>query len=104
MNSKLIDKIKDYIIHICDPELIILFGSYARESQNKYSDIDIVVMCAQVYQKKKLEREIKSWIRQYGIHADILIRSEKEVEESIPMPTTFLGSVMKHGKKIYIRP
>ena len=104
MNSKLIDKIKDYIIHTCDPELIVLFGSYARGSQNKYSDIDLVVMCAQVHQKQKLEREIKSWIRQYGLHADILIRSSKEVEEALPLPTTFLGSVLKHGKKIYIRP
>lgn len=35
--------IKKFLIEKCNPQAIILFGSYARNTQNKESDIDIAI-------------------------------------------------------------
>lgn len=42
LNEKL-EIIKEFLIKECDPQAIVLFGSYARNTQNKESDIDIAI-------------------------------------------------------------
>lgn len=48
--SKIIENIEK-IKTICDPEAIYLFGSYALNNANKYSDVDIAII------KKKCKRK-----------------------------------------------
>lgn len=46
-----IKKIKNVLIEKCNPEAIILFGSYARGTQNQESDIDIAIKTSQKMSK-----------------------------------------------------
>lgn len=41
--NKIIEEIKKKLIEKCNPEAIILFGSYARGTQNAESDIDLAI-------------------------------------------------------------
>ena len=49
--DEIIDKIKEVLIEKCKPEAIILFGSYARGTQNNESDIDIAIKTNQEMSK-----------------------------------------------------
>lgn len=49
--NEIIDKIKEVLIEKCKPEAIILFGSYARGTQNNESDIDIAIKTNQEMSK-----------------------------------------------------
>lgn len=49
--NEIIDKIKEVLIEKCKPEAIIIFGSYARGTQNNESDIDIAIKTNQKMSK-----------------------------------------------------
>ena len=60
--EEVIEKIKNKILQAIDCEAIVLFGSYARETQNEESDIDIAFKSNQVITKKdifKLKQELE---------------------------------------------
>ena len=46
--------IKEMILEKIDCEAIVLFGSYAKETQNKESDIDIAIKAKQRIDKKEM--------------------------------------------------
>ncbi len=100
-NEALLSKICNYILASCRPEKIVLFGSYAHGSENKYSDLDIIVICEEVYMRKTIERRIISNIERYALKADVLVRSVSEVSRSSQEPGSFLGEVLKKGVIIY---
>ncbi|HHE38546.1 MAG TPA: nucleotidyltransferase domain-containing protein, partial [Candidatus Cloacimonetes bacterium] len=54
-----INKIKDIILSVVQPEEIILFGSYVDDSYNDESDIDIMVLL----QKELLRKEKLQYLR-----------------------------------------
>lgn len=41
--NEIMEEIKKILIEKCEPEVIILFGSYARGTQNAESDIDLAI-------------------------------------------------------------
>lgn len=49
--NEIIEKLKEVLIEKCKPEAIILFGSYARGTQNNESDIDIAIKTNQKMSK-----------------------------------------------------
>ena len=59
-----LEKIKEILVADFNPLAIILFGSYARNTQSKDSDIDIAILSkntdkkALFYEKQKLELDI----------------------------------------------
>ena len=54
MKNKKIEEIKDYILNKIECDAIVLFGSYARGTQNEESDIDIAIKPEKVLTKKEL--------------------------------------------------
>ena len=53
LNEKL-EIIKEFLIKECDPQAIVLFGSYARNTQNKESDIDIAIKTSKSISKLEM--------------------------------------------------
>ena len=71
-----LDKIKKILIEDFNPLVIILYGSYARNSQNSESDIDIAIITEKTdsktmfYEKQKIEIEISKDIDLVNIAND----------------------------------
>ena len=101
MNENLKKRIIGHVKNLCSPDMIMVFGSFARGEQNKNSDLDLIVVCKQRCRKRMLERQIKMNLRQYGLNSDILIKSHKEIRVAIANKYCFLGSVLKEGKIIH---
>ncbi len=104
MGTSLLGKVKGYVVSCCKPDMVLVFGSYARGEANKFSDLDLVVVCNYVYNRKMLERKIKSDIRRYSLKADVMVRSQCEIMEAIKDPHSFLGSILEKAKIIYKKP
>lgn len=91
--------IKDY--KWCDPDSIIIFGSYARNDCDQYSDIDLIV----VYPTDKkfldrLEELYLSWDIPKGV--DILAYTPEEFE-SLKQENAFIQDACAEGITIYER-
>jgi len=85
-----------------DPVKIILFGSWCRDEEDKYSDADIIV----IYETKKrfLDR-LKELYLMWDIPVafDILAYTPVEFEKMLKEKNTFIERINTEGEVIYER-
>ena len=82
------------------PERVILFGSYARGSYDRYSDLDLVII--KRTRRRFLDR-IKEVIRiiqpRFGV--DILVYTPGELKRMVRSGNPFIQRVLEEGKILY---
>lgn len=85
-----------------NPVKIILFGSWCRDEEDKYSDVDIIV----VYETKKrfLDR-LKELYLMWDIPVafDILAYTPEEFEKMLKEENPFIKRINREGEVIYER-
>ncbi len=103
VSEKVIHQLKDRIIEANNPEKIILFGSYGRGTQTDDSDLDILVIVKESSEPRyKRAREIRKKIwGLISIPKDILVYTEKEIQDWENVPFSFVSNVMSEGVTIY---
>jgi predicted nucleotidyltransferase len=92
------------IIETVHPNKIILFGSYARNSADKDSDLDLLVIEDQPVNRGEEMVKIRNAIGDIGVGIDILVYSEKDVQESGHLRGSALYWALKEGKVLYENP
>lgn len=99
--SEITDVLKQYGI-----EKIILFGSYANGTPNKYSDIDLLVI-KNIPENETRDFRIKLkkalWIKlgKLSYSFDILVDNEQRIQKRIQMGDLFYKEIYSKGKTIY---
>ena len=87
-------------------EKIILFGSYAYGTPNKYSDIDLLVI-KNIPENETRDFRIKLkkalWLKlgQLNYSFDILVDNEQRIQKRIEMGDLFYKEIYSKGKIIY---
>ena len=83
-----------------NPVKIILFGSWCRDEEDKYSDVDIIV----IYETKKrfLDR-LKELYLMWDIPVafDILAYTPEEFEKMLKEKNPFIKKINREGEVIY---
>lgn len=95
---KKINRFVDSIILEYNPKKIILFGSYARGTNNENSDIDIAVVVDEV-EGSFLEKEA----RLYKIRRSIDANIEPILIEENNDKSGFLEHILSYGKLLFIQ-
>jgi len=97
-----LSKITEYIVATIDPEQVLLFGSLASGKDDKYSDVDIIIITNFDQERnERLKHDVNTFINEFSLKPDIHIHSVKDIREAQEKPFSFLGSVLKNGKTIY---
>jgi len=91
-----LERLKKY-----QPEKIILFGSYARDEADEYSDLDFVVVKKTA--KRFLERliEVAKLIDNDLGNVDVFVYTPEEFERMIEWENPFIERVLKEGRVLY---
>jgi uncharacterized protein len=100
-------KIGDIAMKIANkfnPEKIILFGSYAKGTQGKGSDIDLLIIQDTELPSYKRGNEIRMSLIGAKIPIDILVFTRIEFEKEKNDKYSFLYSAIKTSKILYERP
>jgi len=91
------------IIKKINPEKIYLFGSYATDSSDEQSDIDLLIIAPShdgpLERRLKLRKMLAEYDRKYGL--DLLIYTPGEFEMLSKEISSFIFSAIKQGIKIY---
>ena len=92
------------IVSAVDPEKIILFGSHAYGEPKKGSDLDLLVVVKES-SLPRYRRSVPIYKALAGIliPKDILVYTEKEIEEWSNVPLAFITTIIRKGKVIYER-
>jgi predicted nucleotidyltransferase len=97
-----IEEIVNRIVEHYQPRKIILFGSYAYGVPAKDSDLDLLVVKDTDLPRYKRAREIRKYL--WGISEipkDIIVYTQKEIDEWKEVDEAFITSVVKNGKILY---
>ena len=81
-----------------DPEKIILFGSHARNTTRKSSDVDLLI----IKQTKDRYFDRVKKVRRFvgpGLPADILVYTPEELEKA--KNSFFMQEILEEGKILY---
>lgn len=79
---------------------MILFGSYARETADEGSDLDLMVIEQEVADKTEYLR-LRKAIGRIGTGVDVLIYSKDEAMRRSQVPGTVLYWAVKEGKVLH---
>lgn len=86
------------------PEQIILFGSHARGSAGRDSDVDLLVVMPVAGSKRETQIEIRQALRQYRFAKDIVVTTPDEFGWRREIPGTIERSAGRDGRVLYARP
>ncbi len=101
--EKELNRIKSILIKDCGVKKIIVFGSYAQNIVNEYSDLDIMIIKDT---EKKFLKRIKEvmLLTNPEIAVDFLVYNEEEIKNMYETGHSFfLEEILKKGKVIYER-
>lgn len=103
IQKRKINEIVNKIARVIHPRKIILFGSYAVEKQNEESDLDLLVIVesADLPQHKRARAIRKHLWGLTDIPKDIVVYTEKEIQEWRKVKSSFISSILEYGKVLY---
>ena len=95
MNNEFISIMTERIVREFDPLQIILFGSEARGEADRDSDIDLLVVFAELTDKRKTAIDLERALSDVPVAKDIIVSTPEELERS----RTRIGSVLRYAQQ-----
>lgn len=103
MKPRIIETIRDLVVDCCDPEQIILFGSYAKGMANRESDVDLIVIGEFTASRWLRNRELLDLLSPLPVKVDAHLMTKLEVENESRAPHSFMSAALSSGIVIYER-
>ena len=101
--EKPLRSITDLIIQCCDPDEVVLFGSYAKGNDHAGSDLDILVIGNFKGSKYLRAQELKELLDQFPIRIDLHLVTHEEIAVESRKPFTFLNNIQLNSISLYFR-
>jgi predicted nucleotidyltransferase len=89
------------IVEVVHPDRIILFGSAARGEMGPDSDLDLLVIKADVEHRRRLAQQI--YLNLIGITTpvDVIVLTPEDIEQCRDKVGTIIGPALREGREIY---
>ena len=95
------------IVNEVDPEMIILFGSYANGSPKEDSDVDLIVIESDPFtlERNQISEENRLWeaLSRFRIPKDILVYCQDDVEYWKDSLNNLHAQALRNGNILYQR-
>ena len=103
LTGQQIDALIVKIVERCRPELIYLFGSYAKGTATSRSDLDILVVKNTELPSNMRIASLTPLVANRVVPVDLHMVTPEEFSEYGQDPHSFLGTVLRSGKLVYQR-
>ena len=101
IDTEIIDEIVKKIVDNNNPQKIILFGSYATDSFDIDSDVDLLIIKEMDEPRHKRGRKIRKHLRGMGVPIDIIVLTPDEVEEYKEVTNSLVNNALQEGVVLY---
>ena len=103
-SETIISTMVDRIVDRFHPARVVLFGSYARGTAIKSSDVDLLVVMGDVPDKRRAAVEIRRSLGDLPISKDIVVTTPDEILSRGDVVGTVLRAALREGVTVYERP
>lgn len=94
----------DLIVARFAPYRVILFGSHARETNGKWSDVDFLVVLPDGTNQRQAAVEIHRTQGDLPVAKDIVVTTPEEIDRRGHLVGSVLYAALQEGKAVYERP
>lgn len=91
------------IVDELNPEMVILFGSYAYGKPTPHSDVDLLIVMKTSASLKERSWKVSRLLLPRPFPVDILVKTPKEIEKALKSGDFFLQEILTRGKVLYAR-
>ena len=102
-NEVIVTTMVDRIVDRFQPARILLFGSRARGTDNRWSDVDLLVVMEEVADKRRAAVEMRRALADLLVSKDILVTTPDEIASRGQIIGTVLHAALRDGKVLYER-
>ncbi len=89
------------VVEAAKPDRIILFGSAARGEMGPHSDLDLLVIKAGKYHRRRLTRAIYRHLDGAEAAVDVVVVTPEQVERYRDTPCLVICPALREGKVVY---
>ncbi len=98
-----IERVAALLGRAANAERVVLFGSHARGDAGENSDVDLMIIAESQLPRFKRSRELYKLIRPHPFAMDLLVYTPQEIKKGKRSPVSFVSTVLKEGKTVYVR-
>ena len=91
-------------VRYVDPDAVILFGSVAQGRARADSDVDLLIIGPFEGPFERRGLEFREAVSEYPVALDTVFLSRREFADQAGRPGSFVHTVSRHGRLVYIRP
>jgi uncharacterized protein len=96
-----LEKIIQRVVEVAQPEKIILFGSAARGTMGRHSDVDLLIVKSGEFDQSRLVGDIYMHLHGVGQAVDVLVVTPEQVEQYRNTPCLIIAPALREGKEVY---
>jgi predicted nucleotidyltransferase len=89
------------IVEIARPQRIVLFGSGAKGTMNRDSDLDILVIVRGPVHRRHLAQKIQRNLHGVALPVDVVVVTEEDVQNSLKGGFSIIRPAMEDGEVVY---
>lgn len=102
-NQVIVDTMVERIVARFQPARILLFGSRARGTDNRWSDVDLLVVMDEVVDKRRAAVEMSRTLGDLTVSKDIVVTTPDEIARRGNIVGSVLRAALREGKVVYER-
>ena len=99
----IVDTMVDRIVAGFQPLRILLFGSRARGTDNRWSDVDLLVVMEEVADKRQAAVEMSRVLSDLPVGKDIVVTTPEEITRRGHLVGSVLRAALREGKVVHER-
>ncbi len=100
LSDETLREIIQRIVAVAQPERIILFGSAARGEMGPHSDVDLLVVKANVH-RRQLAKRIYRHLIGVGQAVDVVVVTPEDIERYRDSHALIIAPALREGKVVY---
>jgi predicted nucleotidyltransferase len=101
--TKQLPEITRRIVQTCNPEKIILFGSYARGNAGADSDLDLLIIMQNIPHLRQESIRVRRSLRGLLTPVDIVVATTEQINRLGDTAGFIYQSALREGKVLYER-